>query len=67
MLFWFCFEKIFTQVVYVNLQVFEQIVDDIVIQIRLNHLNNVNDDSKKKLFRTYKKIFSFYLITKKQV
>ncbi len=38
--------QIFTQVVYVNLQVFEEIVDDIVIQIQLNHLNNVNDDSK---------------------
>jgi hypothetical protein len=42
-------EEKFTQVVCVNLQVFVEIVDDIVIRIRLNHLNNVHDDSTKEL------------------
>jgi hypothetical protein len=39
--------NVFTQVVYVDLQVFEEIADDIVIPIRLSHLNNVNDDARK--------------------
>jgi hypothetical protein len=50
--------QIFTQVVYVNLQVLEELVDDIVILIQLNHLNNVNDDSKKK-----KNSLIYYLIS----
>lgn len=41
-----------TQVVYVNLQELAMIVDDIVIQIQLNRLNNVNDDSRKKKKQT---------------
>lgn len=38
--------KIFTQVVYGDLQVFEQIDDGIGVQILLDRLNSANDDSK---------------------
>ncbi len=39
-------KNFFTLFFYVILQEFVMIFDDIVIQIQLNHINNLNDDSK---------------------